>query len=158
ALLAPAVVLLVRSARDLLAVLWSLVLWSSAATIVGIAEFFGAHVAATGTVGRRQASFLSSADFAALSVAALLAGVGAVARRRLRLRGALGVAAFATGVLGTIVAGSVASVLGLATAVVVLALLLLVRHELVVRRAAAVAAAAAVVLAGVVAIRSSDLD
>ena len=41
--------------------------------IYGIAQFFGADIFLAGTVGRRQASFLASADFAALSAAALLA-------------------------------------------------------------------------------------
>ena len=54
---------------------WTLVLWSSLATLAGIAQFFGAKIFLAGTVGRRQASFLASADFAALSVAALLVGI-----------------------------------------------------------------------------------
>src|SRR6185312_15354164 len=129
ALLAPVVPLLLRRARDLVLPLWSLALWSSAATIAGIAQFFGADIFLAGTVGRRQASFLSSADFAALSAAALLAGVVAIAAPR--VRGARIPAAIATvsGVLGMIVAGAVASVLGLATAIVALGVFLLLRRE-----------------------------
>src|SRR3954452_22208608 len=44
ALLAPSVVLLLRTRSDLLAAAWSLVLWSSLATLVGIAQFFGADI------------------------------------------------------------------------------------------------------------------
>jgi O-antigen ligase len=158
ALLAPALPLLLRTFRDLLVVLWSFVGWSCAATAVGIAEFFGADIAAKGTVGNRQASFLSSADFAALSAAALLVGVVALGVPRLRLPRPLAIVALITGTLGTIVAGSVASVLGIGTALAALGVLLFLRRELTVRRVAAVGTVGAVVLAGVVAIRSTDLS
>ena len=57
-----------------------------------------------------------------------------------------------------IVAGAVASVLGLATALVALAVVVVVRREVVPRRVTAIAAIAGVVVVGVVAIRGSDLD
>ena len=158
ALLAPAVPLLVRRSRDVVVLAWSLVLWSCTATAVGIAQFFGADIFLSGTVGRRQASFLASADFAALSTAALLVGVVAVAHPRARAGRPLTVLAFVTGVLGMIVAGAMASVLGLATALVVLVVVLALRGGLSVRRLAPIAAAALVVLAGAIAIRGSDLD
>ncbi len=158
ALLAPVVPLLVRRARDLVLPLWSLAIWSSAATIAGIAQFFGASIFLAGTVGRRQASFLSSADFAALSAAALLAGVVAVALPRVPHTRVPAAIATVSGALGMIVAGAVASVLGLATALVVLAIVLALRRELAVRRLVTVGAVSLVVLAGVVAIRGSDLD
>ncbi len=158
ALLAPALPLLLRSARDLLVPLWSLALWSACATVVGVAQFFGAAIFLSGTVGRRQASFLSSADFAALSGAALLVGVVALAVPRLHLGRALAAVATASGALGMIVAGALASVLGLATALVALGVVLLLRGELAPRRAAAVGAVALVVAGGAVAIRGSDLD
>ena len=157
ALLAPAVPLLVRTTADLLASLWSLVLWNAFATAVGIAQFFGVGIFFRGAVGHRQASFLGFADFAALSGAVLLVGIAAVAVPRLRLGRPLGYVAVASGVLGTIVAGALAAVLGVATAVVALGVVLLVRHELAPRRVTAVAAIGAVVLAGAVAIRGSDL-
>jgi len=150
--------LLIRRVGDLVLPLWSLALWSSAATLAGIAQFFGADIFLAGTVGRRQASFLSSADFAALSAAALLAGVVAMAFPRVpHTRVAAGVATV-SGALGMIVAGAVASLLGLATALVVLATVLALRRRLAVRRLAAVGAISLVVLAGIVAIRGSDLD
>lgn len=158
ALLAPALPLLIRTRRDMLPMLWSLSLWSSAATIVGIAEFFGADVGAKGTVGHRQASFLSSADFAALSGATLLVGVVALAVPRLTLPRRLGLLATASGALGMIVAGAVASVLGLGTALAAGAAVLLLRREFDIRRVVGVAAVAAVVLAGAVAIRGTDLQ
>jgi O-antigen ligase len=158
ALLAPAFVLLVRTRRDLLAALWSLAVWSCCATGVGIAEFFGSSVGAKGTVGHRQASFLSSADFAALSAATLLVGLLGLGLARLRLPRALSLTAVITGVLGTIVAGAVASVFGLLTALAVTGVLVLVRRETTPGRAGAVVAAAAIAVAGVVVIRGTDLS
>jgi O-antigen ligase len=158
ALLAPAVPLLLRRTRDLVLPIWSLALWSAAASVVGIAQFFGADIFLAGTVGRRQASFLSSADFAALSAAALLVGVVAIAAPRMpRTRIPSAIAAL-SGALGMIVAGAVASLLGLATALVVLGVVLLLRREVAPRRLVAIGAVAAVVAIGVVAIRGSDLD
>jgi O-antigen ligase len=158
ALLAPAVPLLIRRARDLVLPLWSLAVWSALATAVGLAQFLGAAIFLAGTVGRRQASFLSSADFAALSAAALLVGIVAVAVPRLRLGRALTAVATASGALGMILAGALASVLGLATALVLLVVVLVLRRELDTRRIAAIGATAVVVLVGTVAIRGSDLD
>ena len=158
ALLAPAVPLLLRRSHEVLVCAWSLVLWSALATVAGIAQFFGADIFLAGTVGRRQASFLASADFAALSAAALLVGIVCLALPRVRAGRALVVTAFATGVLGMIVAGALAAVLGLATALVVLVVVLVLRRGLDARRLAGIAAAALVVLGGAVAIRGSDLD
>lgn len=158
ALLAPSLPLLLRRTRELLLPLWSLALWSACATAVGVAQFFGAHIFITGAVGRRQASFLSSADFAALSGAALLVGVVALALPRLRLGDALAAVATVSGVLGMIVAGAIASVLGLAASLVALGAVLLLRRELAPRRLAAVAAAAVIVAGGALAIRATDLD
>jgi O-antigen ligase len=158
ALLAPAVVVLVRTRADLLAVLWSFVVWSCCATAVGIAEFFGSSVGAKGTVGHRQASFLSSADFAALSAATLLVGLLGIGLPRLRVPRALAWIALVSGVLGTIVAGAIASVLGLATALLVAGVVALVRRELSLRRALVVGAAALVTAGGVVVIRGHDLS
>ena len=90
ALLAPALPLLIRRTRDLVLPLWSLVALERASRrSSALAQFLGAEIFLAGTVGRRQASFLSSADFAALSGAALLVGIVAIAVPRLRLgRGA----------------------------------------------------------------------
>ena len=137
ALLAPALPLLIRRTRDLVLPLWSLAVWSALATIVGLAQFLGAEIFLAGTVGRRQASFLSSADFAALSGAALLVGIVAIAVPRLRLGRALAVVATVSGALGMILAGAIASVLGLATALVALFVVLVLRRELEPRRVAA---------------------
>lgn len=148
ALLAPSVVVLLRRRADVLLAAWTLTLWSCLATLAGIAQFFGADIFLAGTVGRRQASFLASADFAALSAGAILVGIVVASPRALRWT------ALATGVLGMIVAGAMASVLGLATALVALAIVW--RREP--RRVAVAVAAGIVVAGGAVAIRGSDLD
>jgi O-antigen ligase len=148
ALLAPSVALLLRARSDRLLAAWTLVVWSCFATVVGVAQFFGANIFLAGTVGRRQASFLSSADFAALSVGALLVGFVLTAPRALRWT------AIATGTVGMIVAGAIASVLGLATALVALALAWR-RNP---RRLLVPVVAGLVVAVGAIAIRGSDLD
>lgn len=159
ALLAPAVALIAQRRVNLLVLIWTIVAWSWAATIVGILEFFAVPVADPHpSLGHRQASFLSSSDFAALSGAALVIGMAAVAVPRLGLGSRLGAVAATTGLLGMIVAGSVASVLGLVTALAALVLVLVLRRELSPRRAATVAALGAVVLAGTVIVRGSDLE
>src|SRR5260370_9908981 len=158
ALLAPSVALLLRGSRDVLLCAWSLVLWSVFATGVGIAQFFGADIFLAGTVGHRQASLLASADFAALSGAALLVGIVGLAVPGARVARALISTALPTGVLGMIVAGALASVLGLATGLLALCIALVLRRDVHVRRLAGVAAAALIVLGGAIAIRGTDLE
>jgi O-antigen ligase len=158
ALLAPALVLLVRRRTDLLVALWSLTVWSCCATGVGIAEFFGSSVGWKGTVGHRQASFLSSSDFAALSAAVLLLGLLGVGLPRLRVPRALAVVALVTGLLGAIVAGAMAAIFGIATALVVVGVIAVRRRTLTLRRAALVAVVAAAAAAGTVTIRGADLS
>jgi len=133
-------------------------MWSVFATGVGVAQFFGAPIFLAGTVARRQASFLSSGDFAALSCAVLLVGLVAFGFPHLRLGRRLAIVATVSGILGTIIAGALAGVLGVVTALAVLAIVGLLRRELAVRPVALVAAAAVIVLAGSIAIRGADLD
>jgi O-antigen ligase len=159
ALLAPAVPLLLRDGRDLVVAAWSMTAWNAVAAATGLAQFFGAAIFfADGRGGVRQAAFIGSSDWAALSAATLMIGLLGVALPRLRLGRALTATATAGGIVGMIIAGALASVAGLATAIVLLVLVLLVRREVPVGRLAAVAAAGIVVLAGTLAIRSSDLN
>ena len=68
-----------RTRRDAQWVVGALVAWSVVATIVGIAQIFGADILEAWAAGRRQPSFLGHHDFAALSGAALvicLVGIG----------------------------------------------------------------------------------
>ena len=157
ALLAPSLPLLLRRASELLLPLWSLTVWSAIATTAGVVQFFGARILITGAAGHRQASFLSEADFAALSGATLLLGLVALALPRLGLGRRLAVLATASGAIGTIVAGALAAMLGLLIALAALAVVLAVRRELP-RRAVSIAAVLVVVAAGAVAIRGTDLE
>ena len=79
ALLAVAVPLLVRRRADAHAALAALGAWSVAATVVGLAQFFGWRVLEAYPAGRRQPSFLGHQDFAALSGAALAVALVAIA-------------------------------------------------------------------------------
>jgi O-antigen ligase len=158
ALLAPAAVVLVRVRGDLLAVLWSLALWCAFASGVGVAQFFGARIFLAGTAGRRQASFLSSADFAALAGAVLVVGALALAVPRLGLGRWLATVATASGAIGVVVAGAMASILGLGLALVAVVVVLGLRRELDLRRGALVLGVGAAVLLGAIAIRGSDLE
>jgi O-antigen ligase len=159
ALLAPAVPLLLRERRDVVVVAWSFASWNAVAASVGLAQFFGAALfLSDGHGGVRQAAFIGSSDWAALAAATLMIGMVGLALPRLRIGRALTTTATAGGLVGMIIAGALASVAGLATAMVLLALVLVARRELRVGRVAAVAAAGLVVLAGTLAIRSSDLN
>lgn len=158
ALLAPSVPLLVRGLSELRVFLWALVTWDAAASLAGLAQFFGADVFGGGAAGHRQASFLGSEDFAALSGAVLIVGIAALVLPRLGLGRRLAATALATGVVGVIVAGSMASILGLVISLVTLAAFLLARGEIAPRRIAVATAAALLVGAGAVAIRGTDLE
>jgi O-antigen ligase len=157
ALLAPSLALVLRRGRDLLASLWSLTLWSVVATVVGAAQFFGAAIFVHGRLGSRQGSFLSEADFAALAGAVLIVGLVALLRPEHGLGRRLGTTATFSGLLGLILAASVASLLGLAAAALALTAVLLLRRELPRRRMLAAAALAVIAAAGVVALRGGDL-
>jgi hypothetical protein len=158
ALLAPAVVLLVRRRADVAAVLWALALCCAAATIVALAQFFGANVALAVFVGQREASFLGYSDYSALSVVVGLAGILALTAPSPGLGRRFGAVALAAGGLGTILAGALAGVLGFATGAVVLAGVVSYRHGPV-RRTLVVAGVSALVVAlGAVAIRGNDLQ
>jgi O-Antigen ligase len=157
--LAPSLPLLLRTRRDVETLLWCLGLWSLAATVVGAAEFLGAPIAAKGTFGHRQASFLGSSDFAVLSGAALLAGIAAVAVPAARLPRVLTRLLVASGTVGMVVAGSLSALLGLVTALVAVAAVALLRGRGIVRRiVVAEAIVLVLVAAGSFAIRNADLN
>jgi O-antigen ligase len=160
AVLAPAVVLLVRGRRDLDVLLGALVLWSTAMTTVGVLQFLGLVDELEGRrPGQREPSYVGIHDFAALSTAALVVGIVAIAfgteDRRER---AFGLVASVSGAIGLILSGSVAAAGGLA--VVAVAVLVLAGRAglLTGRRVAGVAAITAVSCLGVLVLRGSDLD
>src|SRR5439155_7438726 len=136
--LALALPLLLRRARELWLLLGALVAWSAVATTVGVAQFFGWSVAEAWAPGRRQPSFLGHHDFAALSCAALAVGLAALAVPSWRVNKALAATGVASGVLGLIASGSAAAAAGLGAAAVAVVLVAWRRRSLDARRLAAV--------------------
>ncbi len=158
ALLAPAVVLIVRRHADLLLLLGAVVAWSVLATFVGLLQFFGANIFVSGATGGRQLSFLGFHDFGALSAAALAVAMVTIALPALGLDRRLGWVGAASGGLGVILSAPLTAVIGLGLAGVGLIAVAQLRHELAPRRIAAVAAILAVTTAGAVAMRGDQLD
>jgi O-antigen ligase len=159
ALLALAVPLLLRRAEDVTIVLGALVVWGAVATSVALAQFFGLDVFGAWNAGWRQPSFLGHHDLAALSaIGTSLAAAGIVVARRRMPAASLFVAAVVAGMLGLIVAGSVAAAGGLAVGVVVLALVARARFSPSPRRLLALGALVVVVAGGVAAVRGDALE
>jgi O-antigen ligase len=158
ALLAPAVPLLVRRVDDLVLVLGALVLWGAVASGVALAQFFGLDIFGAWNPGWRQPSFLGHHDLAAFAaIATSLAAAGIlVTRRRLPAARVFGLALTA-GVLGLVLAGSVAAAAGLALGALVLAATTRSRFAPSRRRLLALGAVVLVVAGGVVAIRGDAL-
>lgn len=148
ALLAPAVVLLVRRRADLTLLLGVVVAWSAVATVVGLIQFFGANIFVSGATFGRQLSFLGFHDFGALSAAALAVGLAAIALPAFALDRRIAWTGIASGVLGVILAAPVAAVIGLGVAALVLLAVALLRNELALRRFAVVGVILAVTAVG----------
>ena len=115
ALLAVTVPLLVRRARDLTLVILGIVLWSAVATGVAVLQLFGSDIFLATTAGWRYPSFLGRHDLAALStLTASLAAARIVAgRKEVPFAGLFPLVAVA-GLLGLVLAGSVAAAGGFA--------------------------------------------
>ena len=156
--LALALPLLLRRRRELWVLLAALVAWSTVATTVGIAQFFGWSVAEAWAPGRRQPSFVGHHDFAALSCAALAAGLAALVVPSWRVNRALAATGVVSGVLGLIASGSAAAAAGLVAAAIAVALVAWRRRSLDARRLTAVVLVAAVGAGGVAVLRGGDLD
>jgi hypothetical protein len=155
-LLAPAFVLLVRRAADLVPAAVMLVLWSCAATAVGALQFVGALGDLDDTpAGRRKPSFLGYHDFAALSAAALLLALLVLARgARSRGERRLALAAGVAGGAGVVLGGPLDALLGTYLAVAALVVALRLRDP---RRLVAIGAVLAALTVGVGLVRSSAL-
>ena len=158
-LLTVAVPLLVRRTSDLTIVLGGLVLWAGVAVGVALLQFFGVDIFGAWNPGWRQPSFLGHHDLAALSALALaLAAAGIVSRRRELPAGSLFLVALVAGVLGVVVAGSVAAAGGLALGVAALWLAARRRFRPGWRQILALVAVVAVVAGGVAAVRGDALE
>lgn len=159
ALLAVAVPLLVRRTKDLAIVLGSFVLWGAIASAVAVIQLLGVDIFAAKTAGWRYPSFLGRHDLAALAaLGASLAAAGIAAERRRAPAAALIPVAAVGGIVGLVLAGSVAAAGGFAVGATVLAYAASRRFNPSGRRLLAVFAMVAVVAVGVTSVRSEALD
>jgi O-antigen ligase len=155
ALLAPAVVLLLRRRVDVDRFLLVFVGWSVAASVWGFLQFLGLVSEFSGKrPGQREVSFLGIHDFAGFSAAALaigLAGIALAERRR--------IVAIATvaGAVGSILAASIFAFSGIVLAVIVAAEIGRRAGTLTVRRGLALAGITLAVGGGVLALRGPDV-
>jgi O-antigen ligase len=158
ALLAPAVVLLLRRPREALPLLISLSAWAAVATGWAVLQFAGLVVELEGKRPlQREPSFVGVHDFAALAGAAFVLGSIAFASEpRRRWTGAAGVSV-AAGALGVALSGAFAAAAGTAVAALAGLVLLRARTLLSVPRGAAVVGATALLLAGVLLIRGGEV-
>ena len=156
ALLAPAIVLLLRTARQLELFLAVFVAWSAAATGWGVLQFLGAVSEFEGKrPGQREVSFLGIHDFGVVSGAALAIGfAGLVLAERRRLT----YAALAAGGIGAILAASVFAYSGIVLAAVAALVIARRAGTLTGRRVAALAVITVVVGFGTAALRSYDVS
>jgi O-antigen ligase len=157
-LLVVAVPLIVRRGADALALLTAITATAAVATVVGALQLIGLIGNLDETpAGRRMPSFLGYHDFAALAGVTLgiaIAGIAVGWWSRLR---PLFAAAAAAGVIGVIIAGSLANMAALAVGGV-LALAAMAAHgALHLRRAAAVCALVGIALAGSLVLRGGDV-
>jgi hypothetical protein len=158
ALLAPSLVLLVRTRRDLGVLLGALVAWSVVATTIGVLQYAGVDMFREWTPGNRQPSLLGVHEFASFSTLVLVVGLVAVVRPPVERAARRGAAlAVVSGALGLVLSGSIAGGIGLGLAAAALALAGWRLGTLDGRRLALGAAVVAAVFAGLVSIRSGDL-
>lgn len=149
-LLALAAPLVLRRPADLRLPLWTLTLWSIAASVVALLQFLGLVNELEGRrPGQREPSLIGIHDFAALSGATLALGLASIALRRERR---LGLAAGIAGGVGMALAGAVAAVLGLAAAAVAAA----ISGRVSLRRGLVMSAIVAAIASCVVALRTLD--
>ena len=159
ALLALAVPFLVRRAQDLTLVLGGFALWAGVAASVALVQFFGLDVFGAWNPGWRQPSVLGHHDLAALVAGAIsLAAAGIVARRARIPAGALFAIALSAGIVGLVLAGSVAAAGGLALGSAVLWICARRRFRPSGRRTLALLAVVVVVAGGVAAVRGDALE
>jgi O-antigen ligase len=157
ALLAPAVVLILRARAELRLVFLVVTAWSALASAVGVAQFFGANIFVSGATGGRQLSFLGFHDFASLSAAALMLGAATIALPRFELDRTVGWVAAIAGAVGVVLSAAIAAVFGIVAASAALLGVALISRTFDPRRLAIAAAVVTVAVIGAVGMRSSDL-
>lgn len=160
ALLAVAVPALLRSTGDLRLLLVGVASWGAFASAVGVLQFLGLVDEFEGRrPGQREPSLLGIHDFAALSAAVLALALVALAlgadRRGTRV---VAVVAGVAGVVGVVLSGALAGVIAVTLGAAACGAVSRLHRLLTARRALALAGVAAIVAAGVVAMRSADLD
>jgi hypothetical protein len=157
--LALVVPLIVRRRSDLALVVLGVVAWSAVATAVALLQLLGSDIFAVSTSGWRYSSFLGRHDLAALSTltATLVACRIVAGRSHISLPWLFPVAA-AAGLLGLILAGSVAAAGGFAIGSAGLWLAARRRFEPSGRRTTALVAVVLAVGLGVTMIRSEALE
>jgi O-Antigen ligase len=154
-LLAPAVALLLRSRREALPLLWTVVAWSVAATAWGLLQFAGVVNELEGKRPlQREPSFLGIHDFAGLSGAALALALAVLV---LREGNRLAWVAGAAGAIGLALSSAAAGAVGVALAAAAVLALAAARHELELLRAVAVAGLVAAAAVGVLLMRNGDI-
>jgi O-antigen ligase/polysaccharide polymerase Wzy-like membrane protein len=154
ALLAVSAPLLLRRREDWELVAAVIVVWSVAATLVGLVQIFGAGILDAWAAGRRQPSFLGHSDFAALSALALGIGLAGV----LLARRAVGWIGVASGALGLALSGATAGLIGVVAGVLGLLYAIWRRRPLEARDVLVNALVVAFVAGGVLVLRAGDFE
>ena len=159
ALLLPAVVLLVRARPDASPLFRVAVAWSAVASAWGLLQFLGWVDEFEGRrPGQREPSFVGIHDLAALSAAALVLGLAALALARDQpLSRRWCATALAAGGVGIVLSGAMTGVAGVWLALVAIVLLARLRGQLRRRGAVIAAIVALAVTAGTTLQRSDNL-
>jgi O-antigen ligase len=156
ALMAPALVLVLRAPAHVDRFLAAIVAWSVAASGWGLLQFLGIVNEFEGKrPGQREVSFLGNHDFGAFSAAALAIGLTGLAlgeRRRLAL------VALVAGSLGVILSASLFVYVGVLLAAVGIGLLALRARKVDIGRALVLAGVVLVIGAGVFGLRVGDVS
>ena len=152
-LLAPATALIVRTREDALPAAVSLVAWSTAASCIGLLQFFDVLGSIDHTHGGgRVPSFLGAHDFAAVSGATLVLALLVLARgSRTTLERRVAIAAGIAGGSGMILGGAFDALLGLVLAAIAIGTLTARRDR---RRLVAIGGIVLALAVGIIGIRS----